>query len=111
LPPDRTIAATHKRLLSTIKNPHHYKLLSHRENKGSGALQVVLAVPKPTSPVRKNVLFADIDIDGSNPSYDLTRFLSHVGHLVQANTTDHFKIRRRIAARTGDFLYYDAVRV
>lgn len=109
LPPDLAIDATHKRLLRMTANPDDYELVSYREKKGNGALQVVVAKPKPMSAAPRGVLFADIDIDGSNPSYDLARFMTHCGHLIQGKTTDHFKMRRRIVGQAGDFLYYDAV--
>jgi len=111
LPPDLFIDTTHKRLLKEITNPDDYELVSYREKKGAGALQVVVAKPKSPRADGTDVLFADIDIDGSNPSYDLARFVTHCGHLIPGKTTDHFKIRTRIAAQTGDFLYYDAVPV
>lgn len=111
LPPDSMIDATHKRLLKKAPHPDEYELVSYRENKGNGALQVVIAKPKPGSAIPSDTLFADIDIDGSNPSYDLARFMTHCGHLMQGKTTDHFKMRKRIAAQTGDFLYYDAVAI
>ncbi len=111
LPPDLAIAATHKRLLKMAATPEDYELVSHREKKGNGALQVVVAKPKPVSAAPQGTLFADIDIDGSNPSYDLARFMTHCGHLIQGKTTDHFKMRQRIVAQAGDFLYYDAVAV
>ncbi len=111
LPPDVAIDATHKRLLRMTVTPDDYELVSYREKKGNGALQVVVAKPKSTSAAPPGTMFADIDIDGSNPSYDLARFMTHCGHLIQGKTTDHFKMRRRIAGQAGDFLYYDAVAV
>ncbi|MDA0207617.1 MAG: hypothetical protein O2795_20060 [Acidobacteria bacterium] len=111
LDPDLFIDATHKRLLKVVTTADDYELVSYREKKGNGALQIVVAKPKLPSANGQDALFADIDIDGSNPSYDLARFVTHFGHLRQGKTTDHFKIRKRIAARTGDFLYYDAVAV
>lgn len=111
LSPDLAIDATHKRLLKMTAEPDDYELVSYREKKGNGALQVVVAKPKSTAAAAQGALFADIDIDGSNPSYDLARFMTHFGHLIQGKTTDHFKMRQRIAAQAGDFLYYDAVAV
>ena len=111
LPPDLAIDATHKRLLKMTTTPDDYELVSYREKKGTGALQVVVAKAKPMSTAPQGALFADVDIDGSNPSYDLGRFMTHCGHLIQGKTTDHFKMRQRIVAQAGDFLYYDAVAV
>ena len=111
LPPDLAIDATHKRLLKMTTTPDDYELVSYREKKGNAALQVVVAKPKPMSAAPQGTLFADIDIDGSNPSYDLARFMTHCGQLIQGKTTDHFKMRQRIVAQAGDFLYYDAVAV
>ena len=111
LPPDLAIHATHKRLLEMTADRDGYELASYREKKGNGALQVVVATPKPGSAAPQGVLFADIDIDGSNPSYDLARFMTHCGHLILGKSTDHFKMRQRIVAQAGDFLHYDAVAV
>lgn len=112
LPREKNVHSTHKRLLNTLPGEtEDYILHSHRENKGRGALQAVVAVPKASSNLPQDKLYADIDIDGSNPSYDLSRFLMHAGHILRGTKTDHFKIRKKIAARTGDFLYYNAVKV
>ncbi len=108
LPKDATIHSTHKRLFRKVDAPRDkHRLRSHRENKGSGSLQIIGAVPKDGDPVR----YVDIDIDEANPGFDAARFLLHVGHLFRSGKTDHLKLRNRIVGQAGDFLYYKAVEV
>ncbi|HUG80329.1 MAG TPA: hypothetical protein VML01_01605 [Bryobacterales bacterium] len=108
LPKDATVHGTHKRLFNKIGvSRDDYELRSHREKKGSGALQIVGAAPKQGG----DVAFVDIDIDGANPGFDGARFIIHVGHLFRPGKTDHLKLRKKIAGQTSDFLYYKAVKV
>ena len=105
---DATVHSTHQRLLKKIPgSPDDYKLVSHREKRGSGSLQVIGAVPKDG----RKVGFVDIDIDGANPGMDLAHFFIHVGHLFDPRKTNHLTMRKRIVGQTGDFLYYNAVEV
>ena len=111
LPKDLTIHSTHERLLRKIPgSPGDYKLQSHREDKGSGSLQVIGAVPK-TGAAPRDVRYVDVDIDEANPGYDLLRFILHVGHLFRSGKTNHLKLRSKIVGQTSDFLYYNAVPV
>jgi hypothetical protein len=105
---DVKVHSTHKRLLSRIPgSPDDYKLESYREKRATGSLQVIGAVPKNG----RDVAFVDIDIDKANPGFDLARFFIHFGHLFDSRKTNHLTLRKKIAAQTGDFLYYDAVKV
>ena len=112
LPKDKTVHSTHERLLEKIPgSPENYGLRSHRERKGNGSLQVIGAVPKKGTSASRDVRFVDIDIDEANPSFDLSRFFVHFGHLFRSGKTNHLRVRRKIASQTGDFLYYNAVKV
>ena len=69
-------------------------------------MQVVVAEPKEGSP---DTLY--VDLDKANPSYDVARFFLHVGDVISSKTTNHLKLRKRLAGgATGDFIYYEAVK-
>ena len=112
---DLFVHSTHARLLSRVpskqadrnKMKDRYRLKSYRE-KVATSMQVVVAEPKEGSP---DTLYADLDIDKANPSYDAARFILHVGDVISSKTTNHLKLRKRLAGgATGDFIYYEAVK-
>ena len=114
LPKDGTVHKSHKRLLRRIfKSNQDHVLHSYREDRGTGSLQIVGAVPKKRkrSHDPRVVRFVDIDIDGANPSYDLARFIIHAGHLFGGKRIDHFALRGNILRQSGDFLYYRVMSV
>ena len=110
--PDVLVLSTHARLLSRIPSPsgqliNTYKLKSYRENVAT-SLQVVVAKPEHESP---DTLYVDLDIDKSNPNYDVLRFMRHVRDVINSKRTNHLKLRSKLVnGDTGDFLYYDVVK-
>ena len=112
---DLTVHSTHARLLSRVpskqadrnKMKDRYRLKSYRE-KVATSMQVVAAEPKEGSP---DTFYVDLDIDKANPSYDVARFILHVGDVISSKTTNHLKLRKRlVGGATGDFIYYEAVK-
>ena len=114
---DAFVNPTHARLLSRMpfkqkdrpKLKDKYKLESYREQAAT-SLQVVVAKSKQGSP-HTDTLYVDLDIDKSNPNYDLLRFMMHVGDVINSKKTNHLKLRSKIVKdpTTKKFLYYDVV--
>ena len=107
---DRTVHASHKRLLRRFDlKSQGYKLESYREDRAKASLQIVGAVPPNED---NEIQFVDIDIDRANPSYDVMRATLHFGHLFGPGKTNHLKLRRNELNQGAvkDFLYYRATR-
>ena len=113
---DKLVHSTHERLLSRIpstqanrsKLKDTHKLESYRE-KSATSLQAVVVKPEQGSP---DTLYADFDIDKSNPNYDAIRLMQHIGDLIISKKTNHLKLRSKLGVgSTKNFLYYEVVDV
>jgi hypothetical protein len=103
-------SATHRKLLTRVEQQGwglaaDYDLHSFRES-GKFCMQAVVAVPR----IQGRPHYAEFDIDLGNPLEDVQGFVIHMGELAGGKTTDHFKLRDKLAkAALKEFLYYRVV--
>ena len=103
-------SATHRKLLTRVEQEGwglaaDYDLHSFRES-GKFCMQAVVAVPR----IQGKPHYAEFDIDLGNPLEDVQGFVIHMGELAGGKTTDHFKLRDKLArAALKEFLYYRVV--
>lgn len=98
---------THLKLLDQIEargwgQRQDYTLHSFRQE-GRTCLQIVVAA----AAVASQPFYADFDIDLGNPLQDVVGFVVHMGELAFGGSTDHLKLRDKLAkGATKAFLYY-----
>ena len=107
-------AAIHQRLRRSLarfnipeSEAEQFVLNSYRQG-GRNCLQIVTATRPPGAGDAR--FYADIDIDLGNPLWDLEGLFVHIGELLDASKTDHFRLHKAFQdGPTSDFLYYDIV--